>query len=88
MQSVYFKFLNHFYGELMHTNHNSVCLNNIDLIIIFDFKMDFIVYAFILIYLPKYILHSVDIYDLGNSLLHTTLCRIPIENLYVSVVQI
>ena len=50
----------------MHTNHNSVCLNNIDLIIIFDFKMDFIVYAFILIYLPKYILHSVDIYDLGN----------------------
>ena len=50
--------------------------------------MDFIVYAFILIYLPKYILHSVDIYDLGNSLWHTTLCRIPIENLYVSVVQI
>ena len=29
--------------------------------------MDFIVYAFILIYLPKYILHSVNLYDLGNS---------------------
>ena len=29
--------------------------------------MDFIVYAFILIYLPKYILQSVNIYDLGNS---------------------
>ena len=29
--------------------------------------MDFIVYAFILIYLPKYILHSVHIYDLDNS---------------------
>ena len=29
--------------------------------------MDFIVYTFILIYLPKYILHSVNIYDLGNS---------------------
>ena len=33
MQSVYFKFLKPFYGELMHTNHNSVCLINIDLII-------------------------------------------------------
>ena len=43
--------------------------------------MDFIVYAFILIYLPKYILHSVNIYDLGNSpVAYTTLCRIPIEN--------
>ena len=31
--------------------------------------MDFVVglYAFILIYLPKYILHSVNIFDLGNS---------------------
>ena len=29
--------------------------------------MEFIVYAFILIYWPKYILHSVNIYDLGNS---------------------
>ena len=29
--------------------------------------MDFIAYAFILIYLPKYILQSVNIYDLGNS---------------------
>ena len=29
--------------------------------------MDFIVYGFILIYFPKYILHSVNIYDLGNS---------------------
>ena len=28
--------------------------------------MDFIIYAFILTYLPKYILHSVTIYDLGN----------------------
>ena len=42
--------------------------------------MDFIVYAFILIYLPKYILHSFNIYDLGNSLWHTALCRIPIED--------
>ena len=33
MQSVYFKFLKHFYGELMRTNHNSVCLININLII-------------------------------------------------------
>ena len=33
MQSVYFKFLKHFYGELMHINHNYVCLINIDLII-------------------------------------------------------
>ena len=29
--------------------------------------MDFIVYAFIWIYLPKYIQHSVNLYDLGNS---------------------
>ena len=29
--------------------------------------MGFIVYVFILIYLPKYILHSVNIYDLDNS---------------------
>ena len=29
--------------------------------------MDFIVYAFILTYFPKYIVHSVNIYDLGNS---------------------
>ena len=29
--------------------------------------MNFIVYAFILIYLPKYILHSINIYDLGSS---------------------
>ena len=29
--------------------------------------MNFIVYAFILTYLPKYILHSVNIHDLGNS---------------------
>ena len=29
--------------------------------------MDFIVFSFILIYLPKYILHSVNIYDLVNS---------------------
>ena len=29
--------------------------------------MDFIIYAFILIYLPRYILYSVNIYDLGNS---------------------
>ena len=29
--------------------------------------MDLIVYAFILIYLPKYILHSVNIHDSGNS---------------------
>ena len=28
--------------------------------------MDFVVYAFILIYLPNYIPHSVNIYDLGN----------------------
>ena len=78
----------------MHTNHNSVCLINIDLIIIFDLfffisyknkknyicLMDFIVYAFILIYLPKYILHNVNIYDLANSpVAYTTLCRIPIE---------
>ena len=28
--------------------------------------MYFILYAFILIYLPKYILHSVNLYDLGN----------------------
>ena len=67
---------------------------NIDLIIIFDLfffsfpiktkyicLMDFIVYVFILIYLPKYILHNVNIYDLGNSpVACTTLCRIPIEN--------
>ena len=33
MQSVYFKFLKHFYGELRNTDHNSVCLINIDLII-------------------------------------------------------
>ena len=32
MQSVYFKFLKHIHGELIHTNHNSVCLINIDLI--------------------------------------------------------
>ena len=31
MQSVYFKFLKYFYGELMHTNHDSVCLININL---------------------------------------------------------
>ena len=30
--------------------------------------MDFVVYAFTLICLPKYILHSVNIYDLGNFL--------------------
>ena len=43
--------------------------------------MDFIVHAFILIYLPKYILHNVNIYDLGNSpVAYTTKCRIPIEN--------
>ena len=29
--------------------------------------MDFVVYAFILIYLPKYILHSVNISDLCDS---------------------
>ena len=29
--------------------------------------MNFIVYAFILTYFPKYILHSVNIYDLDNS---------------------
>ena len=29
--------------------------------------MDLAVHAFILIYLPKYILHSVNIHDLGNS---------------------
>ena len=50
--------------------------------------MDFVVYAFILIYLPKYILHSVNIYDLGNPLWHTILCRIPIEIFYASVVPI
>ena len=27
------KFLKHIYGELIHTNHNSVCRINIDLII-------------------------------------------------------
>ena len=43
--------------------------------------MDFIVYTFILIYLAKYILHNVNIYDLGNSLeAYTTLYRIPIKN--------
>ena len=29
--------------------------------------MDFVVYAFILIDLPKYILHSVNTNELGNS---------------------
>ena len=33
MQTVYFKFLKHFYGELMHTNHNSVYFININIII-------------------------------------------------------
>ena len=78
MQSVYFEFLKHFYGELMYTKHNSVCLINIDLIIYFFFLISYknkiylldglhlIVHAFILIYLPKYILHSVNLYDLGN----------------------
>ena len=63
----------------MHTYHNSVCLINIDYSLyltcflisyknkIYLLEMDFIVYAFILIYLPKYILHSVNLYDLGNS---------------------
>ena len=75
----------------MHTKHNSVCLINIDLIIILDLffsfpmktkyicLMDFIVYVFIFIYLPKYILHNVNIYDLGNS---------PVGNYLVSVVPI
>ena len=31
-----------FYGELMHTNHNPVCLMNIDLIIIFDLFSHFL----------------------------------------------
>ena len=29
--------------------------------------MDFFVYAFILIHLAKYILHSINLYNLGNS---------------------
>ena len=33
MQSDYFKFIKHFYGELIHTNHNSACFINIDLIV-------------------------------------------------------
>ena len=40
-----FKFLKHFYVELMRTKHNSVCLiiiiNNIDLIIIYDLFFHF-----------------------------------------------
>ena len=61
------------------TNHNSVCFNNIDLIIFltcfFSFPikkiylldgLHLIVHAFIWIYLPKYILHSVNLYNLGN----------------------
>ena len=51
--------------------------------------MDFVVYAFILIYLPKYILHSVDIYDLGNSPVANKFCvEFPLKILYVSVVPI
>ena len=52
--------------------------------------MDFIVYPFILIYLPKYILHSVNIYDLGNSpVAYSMHCvEFPLKILYVSVVPI
>ena len=50
--------------------------------------MDFIVYAFILIYLPKYILHSVDIYDLGIPCGIQHCVEFPLKILYVSVVQI
>ena len=52
--------------------------------------MDFIVYAFILIYLPKYIPHSVNIYDLGNSPVPYSIncVEFPSKILYVSVVPI
>ena len=40
--------------------------------------MDFIVYAFILIHLPKYILHSANIYDLGNSPVAYNFVNVPI----------
>ena len=53
--------------------------------------MDFIVYAFILIYLPKCMLHSINLYDLGNSpdpcgIQHCV--EFPLKILYVSVVPI
>ena len=52
--------------------------------------MDFIVYVFILIYLPKYILHSVNIYDLIRSFpCGTQHCvEFPLKIVCVSVVPI
>ena len=51
--------------------------------------MDSVAYAFIFINLPKYILHSVNIYDLGNSPCGIQVCvEFALKILYVSVVPI
>ena len=95
MLSVYFKFLKHFYGELMPTNHNSVCHINIDLIIIFTcflifYKKQNLFVRWTSLYMLLFSIFWLTCLNTSYIVLifttqviplwQTSLCRIPIEN--------